>query len=44
MRVVEAGQYFVTKDTLVTLDNLVQWLVANTHYQETIQLLNRKDG
>ena len=30
--------------TLVILDNLVQWLVANTLYLETIQLLNQKDG
>ena len=26
------------------LDNFAQWLVANTLYQETIQLLNLKDG
>ena len=42
MRVVEVGQYFVTK-ALVILDNFAQWLVANTHYLEMIQLLNQKD-
>ena len=26
------------------LDNFAQWLVANTLYLETIQLLNQKDG
>ena len=40
MRVVEVGQYLVTKDT----DNFVQWLVANTLYLKMIQLLNQKDG
>ena len=30
--------------TPVILDNLIQWLVANTLYHETIQLLNQKDG
>ena len=33
MRVVEVGQYFVTKDT-GSLDNFVQWLVANTLFLE----------
>ena len=41
MRVVEVGQYFVTKDTG---DNFTQWLVANTLFLEMIQLLNQKDG
>ena len=36
MRVVEVGQYFVT--------NFNQWLVANTPFHETINLLNQKDG
>ena len=43
MRVVEVGQYFVTK-ALVILDNFAQWLVANTLFLEMIQLLNQKDG
>ena len=38
MRVVEVGQYFVTKD------NFVQWLVANTLFLEMIQLQKQKDG
>ena len=33
MRVVEVGQYFVTKDT-----------VANTPFHEMIELLNQKGG
>ena len=40
LRVVEVGQYFVTKDT----DNFNQWLVANTLYLEMIQLHKQKDG
>ena len=43
MRVVEVGQYFVTKDTVI-LDNFNQWLVANTPFHETTELLNQKDG
>ena len=43
MRVVEVGQYFVTR-TLVILDNFTQWLVANTPFLETIELLNQKAG
>ena len=43
MRVVEVGQYFVTKDTGV-LDNFTQWLVASTPFLETIKLLNQKGG
>ena len=43
MRIVEVGQYFVTKDTVI-LDNFVQWLVVNTLFQEMIQLHNQKDG
>ena len=43
MRIVEVGQYFVTKDT-GDLDNFVQWLVANTLCLETIHLHNQKDG
>ena len=44
MRVVEVGQYFVTKDTGNFLDNFAQWLVANTLYLEKIQLFKQKDG
>ena len=43
MRVVEVGQYFVTKDTVI-LDNFAQCLVPNTLFLEMIQLLNQKDG
>ena len=43
MRVVEVGQYFVTK-ILVILDNFNQWFVANTPFQETTELLNQKFG
>ena len=43
MRVDEVGQNFVTKDT-GDLDNINQWLVANTPFTETIQLHNQKDG
>ena len=43
MRVVEVGQYFVTKDTVI-LDNFNQWLVANTPFHETTKLLNQKCG
>ena len=43
MRVVEVGQYFVTKDTVI-FDNFNQWLVANTPFHETIQLQKQKDG
>ena len=32
------------QDRLVILDNFVQWLVVNTLFLETIQLLNQKDG
>ena len=42
MRVVEVGQYFVTKDT-GDLDNFTQWLVANTPFHETIHLHKQKD-
>ena len=42
MCVVEVGQYFVTKDTVI-LDNFAHWLVANTLFLEMIQLLNQKD-
>ena len=46
MRVVEVGQYFVTKDTrtLVILDNFNQWLVANTPFHETTEFHKQKDG
>ena len=43
MRVVEVGQYFVTKDTVI-LDNINQWLVANTPFHETTELHNQKGG
>ena len=43
MRVVEVGQYLVTKDT-GNLRHFVQWLVANTLYLEMIQLQKQKDG
>ena len=43
MRVLEIGQYFVTKDT-GDLDNFNQWLVANTPFQVTTELLNQKGG
>ena len=43
VRVVEVGQYFMTKD-IGDLDNFVQWLVANTLFPETIQLHKQKDG
>ena len=41
MRVVEVGQYFVTKDT-VDFRHFNQWLVAKTLYLEMIQFLNQK--
>ena len=44
MRVVEVGQYFMTKDTGDFFDNFNQWLVANTLCLETIKLLNQKGG
>ena len=43
LRVVEVGQYFMTKDTSDFRD-FVQWLVVNTLFFETIQLRNQKDG
>ena len=43
MRVVEVGQYFVTRDA-VNLNNFKQWLVANTPFHETTKLLNQKGG
>ena len=43
MRIVEVGQYFVTKDT-GDFFNFVQWLVANMIFLETIHLHNQKDG
>ena len=43
MRVVEVGQYFVTKGTGDS-DNFNQWLVANAFCLEMIQLLKQKDG
>ena len=39
MRIVEVGQYFVTKDT-----NFNQWLVANTPFHEMTELLNQQGG
>ena len=44
MRVVEVGQYFVTPRILVILDNFNQWLVANSPFHETTELLNQKGG
>ena len=41
MRVVEVGQYFVTR-ILVILDNFNQWLVANTPFHETTKLLTKR--
>ena len=41
MRVVEVGQYFVTRDA-VNLSK--QWLVANTPFHETTKFLNQKGG
>ena len=41
MRVVEVGQYFVTRDAG---EFQQQWLVANTPFHETIKLLNQKGG
>ena len=43
IRVVEVGQYFMTKDT-GDFRQFVQWLVVNTLFPETIQLHNQKDG
>ena len=43
MRIVEVGQYFVTKDT-GNFCHFVLWLVANTLFLETIQLHKQKDG
>ena len=43
MRVVEVGQYFITKDT-GDFRKFVQWLVVNTLFPWTIQLHNQKDG
>ena len=43
MRVVEVGQYFVTKDT-GSLRHFAQWLVANTLCFKMIQLQKQKDG
>ena len=43
MRVVEVGQYFVTR-ILVIVDNFNQWLVANTPFHETTKLPNHKGG
>ena len=42
MRVVEVGQYFVTKDTGEFRQ--FQWLVANTPFHEMINLHNQKGG
>ena len=44
VRVVEVGQYFVTKDTGDFRHNFNQWLVVNTPFQETTKLLNQKGG
>ena len=43
MRIVEVGQYFVTKDTVI-LYNFVQRLVVNTLFHEMTELLNQKGG
>ena len=43
VRIVELGQYFVTKDT-GDLDNFNQWLVANTLFLEMVHLHNQMDG
>ena len=43
MRVVEVGQYFVTRDTS-DFRQFQQWLVANTPFHETTKLLNQKGG
>ena len=43
IRVVEVGQYFMTKDT-GDFRHFVQWLVVNTLFPETIQLHNQKVG
>ena len=43
LRIVEVGQYFMTKDTVI-LDNFVQWLVVNTLFLETVHLHKQKGG
>ena len=43
MRVVEVGQYFVTRDA-GDFRQFKQWLVANTPFHETTKLLNQKGG
>ena len=43
MRVVEVGQYFMTR-TLVISDNFVQWLVVNTLFLEMMNHHNQEDG
>ena len=42
MRVVEVGQYFVTRDAGEFQQT--QWLVVNTPFHETTKLLNQKGG
>ena len=44
LSVVENGQYFMTKKTLDISDNLRQWPVVNTLFQEKKQHHNRKAG
>ena len=44
MRVVEVGQYFMTRDTGDFLDNFEQWLVANTLFTEMMDHHNQEDG
>ena len=43
IHVVEIGQYFVTKDTVIS-DNFIQWLVVNTLFQEMMDHHNQEDG
>ena len=43
MRVVEVGQYFMTKNNVIS-NNFVQWLVVNILFHEMILLHNQKDG
>ena len=44
LRVVEIGQYFMTKDTGFFCRNSTQWLVVSTLFQGKMDHHNRKDG
>ena len=43
VHVVEVGQYFMTKDTVIS-HNFIQWLVVKTLFQKMMDHHNQEDG